>query len=51
MVNDGWVSLAGEVEWWYQQNAAVDLVQQMMGVTGVSNGISVQSKAVKMAIE
>lgn len=51
IVNDGWVSLAGEVEWWYQQNAAVDLVQQMMGVTGVSNGISVQSKAVKMAIE
>jgi osmotically-inducible protein OsmY len=51
VVSDGWVSLAGEVEWWYQQNAAVDLVQQMMGVTGVSNRISVQSKAVKMAIE
>ena len=51
IVSDGLVSLLGEVEWWYQQNAAVDLVQQMMGVTGVSNGISVQSKAVKMAIE
>ena len=51
IVSDGWVSLAGEVEWWYQQNAAVNLVQQMMGVTGVSNGISVKSKAVKMAIE
>jgi osmotically-inducible protein OsmY len=51
VVSDGWVSLAGEVEWWYQQNAAVNLVQQMMGVTGVSNRISVQSKAVKMAIE
>jgi osmotically-inducible protein OsmY len=51
IVSDGWVSLAGEVEWWYQQNAAVNLVQQMMGVTGVSNRISVQSKAVKMAIE
>jgi osmotically-inducible protein OsmY len=51
IVSDGWVSLAGEVEWWYQENAAVDLVQQMMGVTGVSNRISVQSKAVKMAIE
>ncbi len=51
IVDDGWVSLAGEVEWWYQQNAAVNLVQQMAGVTGVSNRISVQSKAVKMAIE
>jgi osmotically-inducible protein OsmY len=51
IVNDGWVYLAGEVEWWYQQNAAINLVQQMAGVTGVSNRISVQSKAVKMAIE
>jgi osmotically-inducible protein OsmY len=51
IVSDGWVSLAGEVEWWYQQNAAINLVQQMAGVTGVSNGISVKSKAVKMAIE
>jgi osmotically-inducible protein OsmY len=51
IVRDGWVSLAGEVEWWYQQNAAINLVQQMVGVTGVSNGISVQPKAMKMAIE
>lgn len=51
IVSDGWVSLAGEVEWWYQLNAAVDLVQQMAGVTGVFNGISVKSKAVKMAIK
>jgi len=51
IVSDGWVSLAGEVEWWYQQNAAINLVQQMAGVTGVSNGISVKPKAVKMAIE
>ncbi len=50
VVSDGWVSLAGEVEWWYQQNAAVDLVQQMMGVTGVSNRISIKPKAMKMAI-
>ncbi len=51
IVIDGWVSLAGEVEWWYQQNAAVNLVQQMMGVTGVSNQISIKPKATKMAIE
>lgn len=51
VVDEGWVSLAGEVEWWYQQNAAVNLVQQMLGVKGVSNQISVKPKAVKMAIE
>ena len=51
IVSDGWVSLAGEVEWWYQQNAVINLIQQMLGVTGISNGISVKPKAVKMAIE
>jgi osmotically-inducible protein OsmY len=51
IVSDGWVSLAGEVEWWYQQNAAINLIQQMIGVKGISNGISVKPKAIKMAIE
>jgi osmotically-inducible protein OsmY len=51
IVSDGWVSLAGEVEWWYQQNAAINLIQQMLGVTGVSNGISVKPKAIEMANE
>jgi osmotically-inducible protein OsmY len=51
IVDEGWVSLAGEVEWWYQQNAAVNLVQQMLGVKGVSDRISVKPKAMKMAIE
>ena len=50
IVDEGWVSLVGEVEWWYQQNAAVNLVQQMLGVKGVSNQISVKPKAMKMAI-
>jgi osmotically-inducible protein OsmY len=51
IVSDGWVSLVGEVEWWYQRNAAINLIQQMLGVTGVSNSISVKPKAIEMAIE
>jgi osmotically-inducible protein OsmY len=51
IVNEGWVSLIGEVEWLYQQNAAVNLVQQMLGVTGVSERISVKPKPMKMVIE
>jgi osmotically-inducible protein OsmY len=51
IVDEGWVSLVGEVEWWYQQNAAVNIVQQMLGVKGVSNRISIKPKAVKMVIE
>jgi osmotically-inducible protein OsmY len=51
IVDEGWVSLVGEVEWWYQQNAAINIVQQMLGVKGVSNRISIKPKAVKMVIE
>jgi osmotically-inducible protein OsmY len=51
IVREGWVSLEGEVERWYQQNAAINLVQQMVGVRGVSNNISVQQMAVKESSE
>jgi osmotically-inducible protein OsmY len=51
IVREGWVSLEGEVERWYQQNAAINLVQQMVGVKGVSNNISVQQMAVKESSE
>jgi osmotically-inducible protein OsmY len=50
IVREGWVSLEGEVEWWYQQNAAVHLIQQMVGVRGVSNSISVEQKLVLKGI-
>ncbi len=45
IVRDGWVSLEGEVERWYQQNAAINVVQQMVGVKGVSNNIFIQKMA------
>jgi osmotically-inducible protein OsmY len=51
IVREGWVSLEGEVERWYQQNAAINLVQQMVGVKGVSNNISVQQMAAKESSE
>jgi osmotically-inducible protein OsmY len=38
------------VEWWYQQNAAVHLIQQMVGVKGVSNSISVEQKLILKGI-
>jgi osmotically-inducible protein OsmY len=51
IVREGWVSLEGEVERWYQQNDAINLVQQMVGVKGVLNNISVQQMAVKESFE
>lgn len=44
-VEDGWVTLTGEVEWDYQRNAARNSVSELMGVCGVSNNITIKPKA------
>jgi osmotically-inducible protein OsmY len=41
-VENGWMTLSGEVEWNYQKTAAADAVHKLSGVLGVSNQISVQ---------
>jgi osmotically-inducible protein OsmY len=55
MVEGGWVTLSGEVDWQYQKQAAMDGIRLLMGVTGVSNQIaikpSVTASAVKSDIE
>ena len=43
-VSDGWITLEGEVEWWYQKNDAEKAVEDVMGVKGVSNQISIKPK-------
>jgi osmotically-inducible protein OsmY len=54
-IRNGWVILEGEVEWWYQKNAAEVAVRHLSGVHGVSNSISIKSTdripAVGMDIE
>lgn len=50
-VQDGWVTLAGKLEWWYQKNAAENAVIFLTGVKGVTNLISIASKAVASDIE
>jgi osmotically-inducible protein OsmY len=34
VVNNGWVTLEGEVEWQYQKNAAENAVRYLTGVIG-----------------
>ena len=41
-VQDGWVTLSGEVEWHYQKTAAADDVRSLHGVVGVSNNITIK---------
>ena len=45
-VTKGWVTLDGNVEWYYQKRAAEDAVTYLAGVRGVSNGITVAGKPV-----
>ena len=51
MVENGWVTLTGEVEWEYQRKAAERAVRNLMGVTGVSNLIGFTPKVVPSDVE
>lgn len=55
MVEGGWITLSGEVDWDYQRLAAVEAVCNLMGVTGVSEQIAIKPLvspgAVKLEIE
>ena len=42
-VEKGWVTLEGELQWNYQREAARDAVKDLLGVTGVSNNITIKS--------
>ncbi len=42
-VENGWVTLEGELSWNYQKTAAKDAVSKLMGVTGVSNKITIKA--------
>ena len=44
VVNDGWVTLEGEVEWQYQREAAMNAVRYLTGVKGVSNNITIKAQ-------
>jgi len=41
-VEKGWVSLEGEVQWYYQKQAARDAVKNPLGVVSVSNNITIK---------
>lgn len=49
-VENGLVTLEGELEWNYQKTAAKDAVSKLMGVSGVANNITIKSES-KDAVE
>ena len=44
-VEHGWVSLAGDVEWNYQKEAAKKAIKNLAGVKGVTNNITIKSES------
>ncbi len=54
-VREGWITLEGQVEWWYQRDDAEVAVQYLPGVKGVTNFITIKTKLdpgdVRSAIE
>lgn len=45
VVRDGWITLEGEVSLWYQKSAAEACLAGLRGLKGISNNISIRSKA------
>jgi len=50
-VKDGWITIAGEVEWQFQKESASAAVRHLMGVHGVSNQIKVRPRITPIIIK
>ncbi len=48
-VQDGWISITGKVDWWYQKNAAEMAVHYLRGVRGVSNNLTISAPPTKVS--
>jgi len=51
VVEDGWVTLTGRVQWQFQKYAAGDVVERLIGVKGVTNNIIVKSHVIPFAVK
>lgn len=51
MVEGGFITLSGEVNWEYQRKSAGDIVRNLLGVTGVSNQIAIRPAVSMVAIK
>jgi osmotically-inducible protein OsmY len=43
-VENGWITMSGEVDWYYQKAAAEQDIYRLFGVVGIVNGITIKSK-------
>lgn len=43
-VEDGWVTLTGQVDWWFQKDTAERDIRPLHGVIGVSNQVTIKQR-------
>jgi osmotically-inducible protein OsmY len=51
MVEGGWITLSGGVDWQYQKEAATECVRHLSGVIGVSNQMVLKPRAMKGTVK
>jgi osmotically-inducible protein OsmY len=51
IVENGWISLSGELDYEYQRQLATASVRHLMGVTGVSNQITVKPSLSSLSVK
>ena len=51
VVDDGWITLTGKVQWQFQKNAAEETVKQLTGVKGVINNLTVKPHITPVAVQ
>lgn len=45
-VDNGWVTIEGEVEWKYQKLSAINSIDGLLGVRGITDNLSIKSKKI-----
>ena len=43
-VRNGWITLEGKVDWWYQKDTAERVLRNLTGVTGLTSQITMKSR-------
>jgi osmotically-inducible protein OsmY len=51
MVEDGWITLTGKVQWQFQRNAAAETVKRLTGVKGLIDNIAVKPHITPIAVQ
>ena len=50
-VTNGWITLEGEVDWYYQKDAAYRAVRDLTGVRGVTSHLGVKARASALQVK